>query len=207
MPRPFFSHFYHFPVSEISDRFLIWCLLCLATTNQINWRPWTVIEGYWKFGLHWSFDDKCIWEYKINLWTFSLWTKVTKAVNIKHVYLKCKIWSVPKQYIVFSPLLCFPLIFTRMKKPFCCPLADGYFQVQDPLYFHLYFQPKVFNSLLMLMFPGAGLYPSKIGGEAGGGVHPAAPCTPYFSSSMQSAYGPQGNFSKLKFPEISVWLS
>ena len=47
------------------------------------------------------------------------------------------------------------------------------------------------------LFAGAGLYPSKIGGEAGG--HPAAPCTPaYFSSSMQSAYGPQGNFSKLK---------
>ena len=49
----------------------------------------------------------------------------------------------------------------------------------------------------MVFFPGAGLYPSKIGGDAGAAGHPAAPCTPaYFSSSMQSAYGPQGNFSK-----------
>ena len=59
------SHFSHFRVSEIQnfsdDHFLIWCLLCLATTNQINWRPWTVIEGRWTFCLHWSFDAICIW--------------------------------------------------------------------------------------------------------------------------------------------------
>ena len=147
MPRPFFSHFYHFPVSEISDRFLIWCLLCLATTNQINWRPWTVIEGYWKFGLHWSFDDKCIWEYKINLWTFSLWTKVTKAVNIKHVYLKCKIWSVPKQYIVFSPLQCFPH-FHPYEKPILLPPCWWVFSgARSPLFSPIFSTQS--NSLLI----------------------------------------------------------
>ena len=39
-------------------------------------------------------------------------------------------------------------------------------------------------------------------GHHGGAGHPAAPCTPYFSSSMQSAYGPQGNFSKQKYVRV-----
>ena len=100
-----------------------------------------------------SFDDMCIWEYKINLENPLSGLKWQKAADIKHMYLKCQIGSVPKQYIVFSPLLCFPPFSPVWKTHFVAPLLMGIFRygfVPNPFIFDPFFHPKYScNSLLI----------------------------------------------------------
>ena len=158
MSRPFLSHI--FPSFQDPRPLTIVSLsdVCFFPTNQINWRPWTEIEGHWS-GIVVSNEV---------LNSGSNWREKEKEQ--------------PGIFFVLPLHFLTPAFQTRI---FICIFTDIFNPFNRPIFVKV---------PCWSLIAGAGLYPSKIGGDGG---HPAAPCTPsYFSSSMQSAYGPQGRFVK-----------